>query len=122
MDQADPHLGPRARALIDDAKDRSELRICPVSWWEVQNGVERNRIRLSLPIDHWRADLIAAGYQERPITGVDTILQARLPHMHKDPADRLLVAVAINGGIRLLTADEKLLAWPGRVDRFDCRL
>ncbi len=51
----------------------------------------------------------------------DTILQAQLIGLHKDPADRLLVAVSINAGFRLLTADEKILAWSGKLDRIDCR-
>ena len=39
--------------------------------------------------------------------------------MHGDPADRLLIAVASNAALTLVTADAKLLGWPGSVARMD---
>ena len=36
--------------------------------------------------------------------------------MHGDPADRLIVATALEG-YKLITADERILAWPGNLDR-----
>jgi PIN domain nuclease of toxin-antitoxin system len=117
----DPRLGQKARGLVVQAVARRDAWICPVTFWEVQNGIDRRRITVGEPVQVWRAKLLAAGFQERPTTGDDTILQAQLTGLHKDPADRLLVAVAINAGWRLVTADEKLLAWTGKLDRFDCR-
>ena len=39
---------------------------------------------------------------------------------HADPADRIIVATAL-GGHRLVTADERILAWSGNLDRLDAR-
>ena len=68
-----------------------------------------------------REDLLAAGYLERPISGSDTILMAKLANFHADPADRLIVAVAINAGFELLTSDQKILDWTGDLSRLDAR-
>ncbi len=40
--------------------------------------------------------------------------------MHGDPADRLIVATAL-GGHQLLTADQRILNWPGPLSRLDAR-
>ena len=39
---------------------------------------------------------------------------------HADPADRIIVATALSGH-RLVTADERILAWTGNLDRLDAR-
>ena len=39
-----------------------------------------------------------------------------LQDIHGDPADRLIVATALEGH-RLVTADRGILAWPGRLSR-----
>ena len=74
-----------------------------------------------MPIEQWRHDHLTAGYIERPITGLDTMLMAQLRDFHADPADRLISAVAINAGLTLLTADEKILRWNGQLQRIDSR-
>ena len=40
--------------------------------------------------------------------------------MHGDPADRIIVATAMEGH-RLVTADERILRWDGDLDRLDAR-
>ena len=43
-----------------------------------------------------------------------------LPDLHGDPADRLILATALEGH-QLVTADVRLLDWPGAVRRLDAR-
>jgi PIN domain nuclease of toxin-antitoxin system len=38
-----------------------------------------------------------------------------LPHLHKDPFDRMLVAQAIVEGVELLTADRIMARYPGPI-------
>jgi PIN domain nuclease of toxin-antitoxin system len=87
----------------------------------VQLAINCKRMSLLVPIERWRSEHFAAGYIERTITGIDTMLMGQLPNLHGDPADRLIMAVAINAGLTLLTADEKNLAWPGKMERMDTR-
>ena len=50
--------------------------------------------------------LRSAGYEELPITARHSLIVERLPMLHKDPFDRLLIAQAISEELILLTADE----------------
>ena len=68
----------------------------------------------------WRLDLIAQGLAEIPIDGNITVRAGLLPDMHGDPADRLIVATALEGH-ELITADERILGWPGTLSRMDAR-
>jgi PIN domain nuclease of toxin-antitoxin system len=57
-----------------------------------------------------------------PVTGAIGIAAAFLADFHADPADRWIVATARELDAILLTADDKILAWPGRLDRRDARV
>ena len=83
--------------------------------------VAKRRLALTNTLAAWRANSLRAGYLERPIDGNDTVLTASLTNLHGDPADRLLVAVASNAALTLITADAKLLGWSGSVARMDGR-
>jgi len=55
-----------------------------------------------------REGLLAAGYQEIAVTGEHAAAVARLPPLHKDPFDRLLIAQATLEGATLLTSDAEM--------------
>jgi PIN domain nuclease of toxin-antitoxin system len=59
--------------------------------------------------------LVAAGYEELPITARHALFVASLPKHHKDPFDRILLAQAAYEGIPFLTADNALEHYPGSV-------
>ena len=64
----------------------------------------RRRYKLPLPLK----ELLEAGIKPLPLRfGVLDFLR-RLPPIHDDPFDRLLVAQAMQEGLTLATADEKL--------------
>jgi PIN domain nuclease of toxin-antitoxin system len=74
-----------------------------------------------LPTPEWRASLLAEGMREVPLDGEIAIAAVGLPDFHKDPADRLIVATALDEGARLVTSDTRILAWPGPLARIDAR-
>jgi PIN domain nuclease of toxin-antitoxin system len=41
--------------------------------------------------------------------------------LHGDPADRIIVATAVLADVPLLTSDERILGWPGPLERIDAR-
>ncbi|MCC5622330.1 PIN domain-containing protein [Nostoc sp. CHAB 5715] len=48
-----------------------------------------------------------------PLNPLDAIASTQLPdNFHKDPADRILVAIARRYGIPLVTCDAKILNYP----------
>lgn len=64
------------------------------------------KLRLPSPADQWYAEVLEHhGLEEIPVSGSIAIASARLPRLHTDPADRLLVATAIEEGLALITPD-----------------
>ena len=82
--------------------------------------LDRGRIALTDDVVPWRASLLADGLIEIPVNGDIGIRANRLPNFHRDPADRIIVATALEGH-RLITADELILQWSGSLDRLDAR-
>lgn len=75
--------------------------------------VEKGRLTLSMGVDDW---LAAVAEVESvifvPIDNATAIHSTRLPdHCHKDPADRMIVALARHMNAPLLTSDEKIQAY-----------
>lgn len=113
---ADPErLGPAATLLLVDPS--TELKISSVTVAELV--IKRSIGKLSMPVpvvallDAISAVPLPLGVEHAEAVG-------RLPLLHRDPFDRLLAAQADVEGLVLLTADERLLAYP--VDTLDARV
>ena len=122
MDQAVERMGASARQLADEAIAMSRLAVSAISFWEVALLVRKGRLRLEQSLGVWRRDLLGRGVIELPLGGATCIAAAQLGYFHADPADRFIVAKARELGATLLTADDKILAWSGRLDRRDARV
>ena len=114
----DQRLGPRANGEIANALMVDNAAISAISFWEIGMRIQKNQINLGLTLDAWRRALIEDGLIEIPVDGVIAALAGLLTELHGDPADRLIVATAL-GGHRLVTADRRILDWPGNLDRLD---
>ena len=57
--------------------------------------------------------MLRIGLNEIPLHGNTAILAGRLQKLHGDPADRIIVATAIDHSATLVTADKKILEWDG---------
>lgn len=104
-------LGRRTVATIDKALALDEVFVSAISYWEIARLAARGRLELETTVSAFRALALRHGIQEQPIDGELAIAAAELPDAHGDPADRMLVATAIERGLTLLTADEILLEW-----------
>lgn len=121
MDRDDPALGPQAREAISRAWRRGEVAVSAISWWECAMLAERARISLPGAAESWRSNLIESGLLEFPIDGRVALTSASLEDLHRDPADRFILATAMIREATLVTADARLLEWPGQVSRLDAR-
>jgi PIN domain nuclease of toxin-antitoxin system len=122
VDQDAPALGAKARRSIRKAAGDGEVAVSAISFWEVAMLCAKGRMRLHLPLAQWRRDLLDAGLAELPLEGDIAIAAVALADLHPDPADRLITAAAQRAGATLLTADQRLLDWPGRLKRRDARV
>jgi len=109
----DPALSQRAEELIRDPSRR--VFLSPVSIWEIV--LKHTLGRLPLPEDPTallpgiRAE---HGIEELPLTEGAVLQLTRLPALHKDPFDRMLLCQAIQDGLLLVTPDEQLWRYPLR--------
>ena len=83
--------------------------------------VQKGRLDLRFDLHAWRVRLLESGLVEIPADGGIALRAGLLTGMHGDPADRIIVASALQRGQTLLTADQAILGWPGELDRLDAR-
>ena len=116
----DARLGAVARRALDNALRDEEFAVSAMTFWEV--AMLRSKDRLDFPEDVglWRRELLRQGLAEIPVDGEIGIRANALPDFHADPADRIIVATA-QAGHRLVTGDERILAWGGNLARLDAR-
>ena len=112
----DARLGPKARLEIDRAWQAGEVGVSAISFWEVALLKDKGRIRFREDIGGWRREQIEQGMAEVAVDGAIAIRAVGLADFHADPADRLIVATALEG-YRLVTADERILDWAGPLSR-----
>lgn len=117
----DERLGRRARVLLDASLASDALAVSAISFWETAMLVSRDRIDLGSSVDAWRNEVLNLGVNEIPVDGEIGVLSVTLPRLHPDPADRIIVATAVQRGAALLTADDRLLRWKHPLRRHDAR-
>jgi len=82
-----------------------------VSLWEVAIKTSLGRSDFQVDGAALRHGLLTQGFIELPIKAEHALGVQQLPWIHRDPFDRLLVAVAKVEGLTLLTTDESLAGY-----------
>lgn len=85
------------------ASPQSLVYVSAASVWEVE--IKRSLGKIALPTD-WADHLDAEGFRLLSVTCQHALQVAKLPPIHRDPFDRMLVAQAQVEGLSLLTYDE----------------
>lgn len=111
--QDDPQLGPEARLRLDNETGDAGVWVSAFSIWEVALLAKRARIDLEMPTERWvRGVLALPGIRLAPLDPEIAMDSVALPgRMHKDPADRIIVATARHHDVPLMTADEAILTY-----------
>lgn len=111
----DQRLSAKARTLIEDTLAAAgQVLVSAISAWEVAMLVARDRLALAMDLDEW---LLAVecidGVRIAPVTPQIAVQSVTLPgEFHKDPADRMIVALAREQNAILVTADDKIQRYP----------
>lgn len=110
---AEHRLSETAAALIRNPDN--EVLLSAVSAWEI--GVKHALGRLPLPQGLSPAAFIPEARTRHrigrlPLSEADTLELGRLPALHQDPFDRMLVCQAIAGQALLLTPDPLIAQYP----------
>jgi PIN domain nuclease of toxin-antitoxin system len=111
LDSGDNRLRPATCDLIDGCwQNGGSILLSAVSVWEIALLVGTGRIDLDLPIEAWVDRFLGRpGIAPTPLDRRATARSYRLYHLeHRDPADRLLIATAIELGCPPVTYDERI--------------
>ncbi len=113
-------LSAKARTAIADG----DVHVSPISVWEIANLVRKSRIALTLPTSAWfeqAAEKMQAAVPQLTI-GI-LVNSCELPGSPPtDPADRIIIATAREGGMTLVTRDDAILGYAraGYVRAMEC--
>ena len=107
----DPALSVRARELVTDPSQR--VFLSGVSAWEIAVKSALGRLRLDDAPD----ELVPAERERHGVESLDLVENAalhltKLPDLHKDPFDRMLICQAAVHGLALVTPDEQIRRYP----------
>ena len=109
----DRALSARARTLFQSAEHEAYLSV--VSAWEI--AVKHALGRLPLPAAPGAfvpGQREALGVESLPLDEESVLHAGRLPELHRDPFDRMLVCQAIVHGLTILTPDPLVVRYPAR--------
>lgn len=98
-------LAERVRVVIRAA---DEVYVSAASAWEAE--IKRSLGKLAFP-QSFDDILVFNNFKELPVTLAHAAATAALPHHHRDPFDRMLIAQASVEGCTLVTADRKLAVY-----------
>ena len=102
-----------AGAIVDPD---NEVLLSAVSGWEIALKHELGKLALDRPPERYVPEERARHGIEPLALDEDATLHAhRLPPVHRDPFDRMLICQAIAGGLALVTPDARIARYPVRV-------
>ncbi len=109
----DPRLNPELADAI--RHESNEVYLSVVSVWEALVKHQGDRLRLPSPANQYLGE---KQQQHRivslPLESGAVAQVLRLPAIHRDPFDRMLICQAIHHDLVLATVDEQIAAYPVR--------
>ncbi|MBO3464420.1 type II toxin-antitoxin system VapC family toxin [Aetokthonos hydrillicola Thurmond2011] len=107
-------LSERSRTLLTIAENQNAVIVSAISVWEIALKHSAGKLPLPLSVNEWFAIAkTRRGITIEPVDPLDAIASTQLPgDFHKDPADRIIVAIAYRRNIELITCHQKILTYP----------
>lgn len=111
----DSQLSPNAKAAIEHEQQHENgiIFVSSISAWEIALLVGRDRLTLGMNLDDWLETVNEIeGVRFVSVDNTVGVESTRLPgDFHKDPADRIITALARHFNVPLVTADERIRAY-----------
>jgi PIN domain nuclease of toxin-antitoxin system len=103
-------------ALLEELKDdESVVMFSQISLLEIQIEIGLGKLRLDFPVEHIPRLADQSGLTALALSNAAIFTLPKLPDVHRDPFDRLLICEAIQQGVPLVTPDETIRRYPVRV-------
>jgi PIN domain nuclease of toxin-antitoxin system len=106
-----PNLSPVAKAAILDG--RNVVYVSTATAWEI--AIKRAIGKLKTPKGNYLEELRLHRFTPLNITTEHALAVEELPHHHKDPFDRMLIAQAQAENLTLITRDPRLSLYDVRL-------
>jgi PIN domain nuclease of toxin-antitoxin system len=101
----DERLSRKARAVIRDAE---LLCFSSISIWEIARKVKSGELEIPISPTLFTDMLIKQyGMKELPLDNAVMLRSSALPEIHKDPADRFIIATALLNDCVVVTGDRR---------------
>lgn len=107
-------LSGRARALLATTARYEEMLLSAISLWEFAKLLEKQRLAISCDPEEWiRVALEMPKLRLVPLAPSIAYRSTILPRpFHDDPGDQIIVATAREENATIVTADERIRAYP----------
>jgi PIN domain nuclease of toxin-antitoxin system len=109
--ESSPRLSAKVRTLAGKA-DAEDFGVAAISLLEIARKAHTGEIDLSPDGATWLDDL-AHRFRILPLTSGIAWRSVQLDWNHKDPADRLICATALEHKLTLVTHDQEITHWGG---------
>ncbi len=101
--------GKLGRAARRACERSAAVGVSAISFWEIGTLVAKGRIKIRIPLTDWvRETLQGPRIEGLPVTPEIAALAASLT-MPGDPADRIIVATALQERCKLVTRDDAIV-------------
>ena len=111
--EGSPRLSSTAVELVEDSAN--VVFLSAASAWEIAIKSALGKLKLAQPA--WQLvpnQRELHGFESLPIDEEAALHAGRLPNLHRDPFDRILVSQAILHGLTLLTPDPLITSYAAR--------
>lgn len=107
-------LSAPVRQTLRAAEKEAGITVSVISVWEVATKCALGKLALPMQVDEWfNLARVYRGIIIEPVSAEDALASACLPgDFHKDPADRIIVALTRRRKATLITADSLIRAYP----------
>jgi PIN domain nuclease of toxin-antitoxin system len=100
--------GKLSRRTLKEIQGSSAVYVCAISGFEVAVKAADGKLKLPVPVQEWFKEVIEQhSLTLLPLDLELCIAAAHLPGIHKDPADRFIIAAAKLNDLTVVTTDEQ---------------
>ncbi len=105
-----PNLTQLATTMIGNPNN--EILISPASYWEMAIKISLGKWKLNQSYQQFiDIALVQYGFSILPVTPVHTEGLIKLPYLHRDPFDRLIIAQSTIENVPIVSADTQFDAY-----------
>jgi len=99
-------LPENTKKIIADPEN--SIFICSASLWEITIKTSLDKLKLDLSLDELFSTIENSDFYVLNIENEYLMELSRLPDIHKDPFDRLIIGTAVFEELTIITADENI--------------